>query len=52
MLDEIGESKLLFSTFTITIGKFNYPSLKLIDEDIEKTSLIVRYEIQGNELTT
>ena len=52
MLDENGESKLLFSAFTIKIGNYNYLSLKLIDEGIEKTSLIVKYEIQGNEMTT
>ena len=52
MLDENGESKLLFTAFTTKIGKYNYLSLKLIDEDPEKTSLIVRYEIQGDEMTT
>ena len=52
LLDENGKPKLLFTAFTIKIGKCNYLSLKLIDEVIEKTSLIVRYEIQGDEMTT
>ena len=52
MLDENGKPKLLFTAFTTKIGKYNYLSLKLIDDEIEKTSLIVRYEIQGDEMIT
>ena len=52
MLDENGDPKLLFTAFTVKIGKYNYLSLKLIDEDIEKTSLLVRYDLQGDEMTT
>jgi hypothetical protein len=52
LIDEKDKSKLMFTVFTTTIGDHHYMTLKPVDEDNEKTFLLVRYEIRGDEMTT
>lgn len=42
--------KIIFTVSSIQLGKYNYLSLKLVDEDNTNTFLIAKYEFVGEEM--
>ena len=45
------EQNLVFTMFTTRIGKYSYMNLNPADKDKDKGYLIVRYAVDGNQLT-